>query len=200
MTSFMEIEVCPTLPNVESLKMERLNKIKQDVLHSLGLIHSMNPFPKIQQTLSPLFPGEQTKICSDILFHLLHTASQPTSSADGEGNTSEAAAAIVNSGKPIQFFTQEKKIQFLMLLRLCPAVSSVKDDQDHLLLHHLCLMESPDRECIKYLIIANPASLLSSVDNRDFGKVNPFQMILLKADADFELGFYMVLSNPKVAK
>jgi hypothetical protein len=194
MASFMETDACPALPNVESLKMERLNKIKQDVIHSLSLIYSMNPFPKIQQTLSPLFPAEQTKICSEILFHLLRTSP----SADGEGNTSEAAVA--NSGKSIQSFTQEKKIQFLMLLRLCPAVSSMKDDQDHLLLHYLCLMESPDRECIKYLIIANPSGLLSSVDNRDFGKVNPFQMILLKADADFELGFYMVLSNPKVAK
>jgi hypothetical protein len=197
MASFMETDACPTLPNVESLKMERLNKIKQDVIHSLSLIYSINPFPKIQQALSPLFPGEQTKICSEILFRLLHTSP----SADGEGNTSEAAAAsAANSGKPIQSFTQERKFQFLMLLRLCPAVSTVKDDQDHLLLHYLCLMESPDRECIKYLIIANPSGLLSSVYNRDFGKVNPFQMILLKADADFELGFYMVLSNPKVAK
>lgn len=196
MTDFIDI-TCPTLPCASQMKQEKMSKWKQLILTTLQQCTEITkqrisfPDPKIlQDTLTLVQADYQAQVCSDILFDLF--------SASITGPRSEDSPHL--SASRSMTFTLETKIEILLLLKVCPNAAKIADSEGNLLIDFVVLMEFPDRDLMRFLCHAYPASVSMYFQTPDQGEITPFHCLLLKNEVDYELALFVVLMMPRVAR
>jgi hypothetical protein len=189
---------CPALPTADLLQTQIMKKVKSEIL-SIIAVPSMQSFLQLQalNSFSSLRLSLQEQMISEILFSLLLSS---MSSGDNE-QPQQQQQQHQHHSKQFKAVTQNLKISFYILLKICPSAAKIPDSKGYLLLHYITLfMESPDHDLVKLLIFAFPSSVSSMIFSDYHGfSLTPLHLMLLKSDIDFEITLYMVVICPMVA-
>lgn len=87
----------------------------------------------------------------------------------------------------------------LIILHLCPDVTKVKDEDHFMLIHHLCMMESPDTLILSCLILMNPSSL-AAYGSFGYFEATPLHLKLMKTETNYDLALFMLMMYPRAAR
>lgn len=165
---------CTRLPHPIIYFVNKVETVKSDLMNML----ITSPLPSIdefQKRLNSLHFQQQDQACFELILDIIKVY---------------AREAIISSDD-IQ--------RINLLIQIAPNAASLKDESGCLLIHHLAMMESPNKELLSKLLELNPKSV-SEYALFGYIEATPFHLVLLKNDPDYELAFQLLDTDPQSAR